>query len=185
MDVHAEDSDILIAELPAVGGRLVELMQPHDDGAEAVLASESTRFFVPVPTREMREVITGHRARTFANPRNEQETKDAPVHLVEGNWVEARQAYNAWNGIGNDPVADAEYSPEIYRAVYERLLRFRHCEILVVDRSFEAAGSAHERGVPVSELAAGPGEVEAAFAAVGELFPGPEAEKAADGWADY
>ncbi len=182
---HANDNDILIAELPVVGGRFSELLQPLDDLAEAVLSSESVKFFVPVPTQEMRKVVTGYRAETFANPRNEQETKDAPIYIVERDWVAARQLYNGWRGIKNNADADAIYSPEIYREVFERLLRFRQFEILNVDQRFETHGSAYDRNMTVTELSAPPEAVQAAFDALRNQYPGEAADRATDGWAEY
>lgn len=182
VDRHSGDDDILIAELPVIGGRLADLMRPEEDGVEAVLASERALFVVPVPTVEMRGVITGHRARTFAAPRNVEEARDAPMHLVEAEWVATRRMYNAWNGIDDDAARDSEYDPGIYRAVFERLLRHRHLEILSVDRSFEATASAHAKRFPVTELEAGSEAVAAAFASMQERYPGPAAEHAVDGW---
>lgn len=182
---HADDSDILIAELPVVGGRFAELLQPHEDAAEQLLTSEKVLFFVPIPTLEMRKVITGHRAETFANPRNEQETKDAPIYIVEGDWVAARQLHNAWAGVANDPDRDAQYSDVIYREVFDRLLRHRNAQILSVDCPFETTGSAYDRTAAVTELAATPDQVEATFARLQSLFPGKDAERAVDGWSDY
>lgn len=182
---HAGDRDVLIAELPVVGGRFAELLQPQDDTAEQTLRSEEVIFFVPIPTREMRETITGHRAATFANPRNEQETKDAPIHIVEADWIAARHLYNQWQGIASAPAEDAAYDPEIYASVFRRLLRFRNFEILDVNQSFETKGSAYERPFPVTELTAAAGEVAATFDLLTELYPGKLAETAIDGWWEY
>lgn len=182
---HRADTDILIAELPVVGGRLSELLQPMDDPAEAALSSSDVHFFVPVPTDDMRKVITGYRAQTFANPRNEQETKDAPIHIVEADWYAARQLHNRWQGIANDDTKDHLYSADIYRHVFERLLRFRNADILSVDRSFETQGSAYDRDAAVTELKASAAEVEATFAQLQKAFPGQSVVAAVETWADY
>jgi hypothetical protein len=183
--VHADDRDILIAELPVVGGRFAELLQPQDDTAERTLRSEDVIFFVPVPTRDMRKTITGHRATTFANPRNEQETKDAPIHIVEADWIAARQLYNLWQGIESTREDEAIYDPDIYTSVFRRLLRFRNVEILDVNQSFETKGSAYERPFPVTELTAAAREVAATFDILAERYPGKLAETATDGWWEY
>jgi len=185
MATHAGTNALLVAELPVVGGRFAELLQPLSDTAEPVLASEAVRFFVPVPTHKMRKVITARRANTFANPRNEEETRDAPLHIVEEDWITARRLYNCWNGIDAPQENDAQYCPQIYHAVFTRLLRYRHHQILDVTQSFETSGSAHDRTVPVVELAASPTQVEQAFADLERLYPGTLAEKAVDGWANY
>ena len=43
--------DMLIGEVPLIGGRFMEIVRPADDAAEAVLCGERTRFVLPVPTR--------------------------------------------------------------------------------------------------------------------------------------
>jgi len=182
---HAFDNNVLIAELPVVGGRFVELLQPHDDDVEGTLRSEEVMFFVPVPTREMRKMITGHRAATFASPRNEHETKDAPIHIVEGNWIAARQLYNLWHGLENSGAEDAIYDPDIYGSVFRRLLRHRHFEILDVDQSFETSGSAYERSFPVTDLTANASDITNSFETLTKLYPGDMAETAADRWWEY
>ncbi|CUX04025.1 hypothetical protein AGR2A_pc0117 [Agrobacterium genomosp. 2 str. CFBP 5494] len=182
---HPEQRDILIGELPVVGGRFVELLQKNDDQAEQILTSQTALFFVPVPTREMRNVITSQRAITFANPRNEQETKDAPIHIVEGEWLAARQLHNRWQGVPDLIERDREYDPEIYRTVFDRLLRFRNCEILSVDRKFQSKGSAYDRPVEVTELIAGADEVKASYDMLERLYPGLAKEQAIDSWAEY
>lgn len=185
MQAHASGPAILIAELPVVGGRFAELLHPGSDGAEPLLASDQVQFFVPIPTDPMRAVITGHRAKTFANPRNEQETKDAPIAIVEGDWLAARQLYNAWTDQPNDPARDATYSAEIYHHVFTRLLRFRNAELLSVDRSFATTGSAYDRTAPVTELAASTAEVAAAYQALTKAFPGDSVAQATANWADF
>lgn len=183
-DAHADDTDILIAELPVVAGRFAEFLHPLDDAAEVVLTSKHVTFFVPVPSDPMRAVITGHRADTFANPRNEQETKDAPIHIVEQDWLAARQLHNRWNGVENDPTRDANYSAEIYRAVFEHLLRHRNFEILDVDQRFATTGSAYDRTMDVTEMAATRKEVTEVFARLDAEFPGDAVERAVARWAE-
>lgn len=133
----------------------------------------------------MRNVITSQRAITFANPRNEQETKDAPIHIVEGEWLAARQLHNRWQGVPDLIERDREYDPEIYRTVFDRLLRFRNCEILSVDRKFQSKGSAYDRPVEVTELIAGADEVKASYDMLERLYPGLAKEQAIDSWAEY
>ena len=177
--------DVLIAELPVVGGRLAELLCPADDGAEAVLRSDSAMFLVPVPTTKMRRVITGFRAESFARPRNDQETRDAPLHIVAGDWLAARRLYNRWNGLGDDDRRDAEYDPDIYRRVFGHLLRYRNLEFLSVDREYPAAGSAYDRPCAVAELTAAPDDVARAFTEMTRRYPGDSVISAVDRWHDY
>lgn len=182
---NVDAANLLIAELPVVGGRFAELLVPLDDEAEPLLAGPDCAFVVPIPTMEMRKIITGHRAETFSNPRNEQETKDAPIHIVENDWVTARRLHNRWTGTADNLQADRQYDPVIYAQVFERLGRFRHLEILSVDRVFETGGSVYERPVPVTELLPTEQEVAIAFEQLEKLYPGDLAEKATDNWADY
>jgi hypothetical protein len=182
---HSSSEDILIAELPVVGGRFVELLRPEEDDAESLLNGTETVFFVPVPTLEMRNQITAMRAETFANPRNEKETKDAPPHIVDEEWVSACQLYNAWNGLPNNHKTDVQYDPAIYRSVFQRLARYRNLKLLVIDQKFETKGSAYERPVRVEELLATEEAVKAAFAKLEELYPGKATQRAIDGWDDY
>ncbi|MEI9430183.1 hypothetical protein [Mesorhizobium sp. Cs1299R1N3] len=183
---HADDGDILVAELPVIGGRLAELMRPGDDASEAVLASAGVTMFVPIPTVEMREVITSIRARTSAVPRHEREARDAPISIVRAEWLFLRHVYNRWHGFEDCAGQDAEYDPTVYRAVFERLLRFRNAGFLDVDRTFSAPGSAYERPVPVTELHATAPEVAAAYAEVLRLYVGDQAlDRATDGWWEY
>ena len=185
VEEYSAQEDILIGELPVVGGRFVELLQQADDSAENLLKSDAVLFFVPVPTREMRKVITGQRAKTFANPRNEQETKDAPIHIVEGEWLATRQLHNRWHGVPDVPDRDREYDPGIYIDVFNRLLSFRNSEILNVDRKFAIDGSAYDRPVEVRELTPSADEVQAAYHVLEMLYPGSAAARAADAWAEY
>ena len=51
------DGDMLIGEVPLIGGRFMEIVRPADDAAEAVLCGERTQFVLPVPSREVRAAI--------------------------------------------------------------------------------------------------------------------------------
>ena len=69
--------------------------------------------------------------------------------------------------------------------MFNRLLRFRHFEILNIDQSFGKGDSAYDRPVPVTEIFASDAEVSEILATLERLFPGKEAEKATDGWSEY
>ncbi|MCB0062552.1 MAG: hypothetical protein KDE19_10575, partial [Caldilineaceae bacterium] len=47
---HAAAADLLIGEVPLIGNRLIELVQPIDDAVEPLLAGEQCTFVLPVPT---------------------------------------------------------------------------------------------------------------------------------------
>src|SRR5690606_8911181 len=65
-EAHPAANHLLIGELPLIGNRLIELVEPANDAAEPLLTSEQTLFVVPVPSWEVREVIEATRARTVA-----------------------------------------------------------------------------------------------------------------------
>ena len=46
---HLDPSHLLVGEVPLVGNRLTELVQPLDDEAEPLLAGEKALFITPVP----------------------------------------------------------------------------------------------------------------------------------------
>jgi hypothetical protein len=61
--------------------------------------------------------------------------------------------------------ADAAYEPEIYRRVYESLLRHRHVEVLTLDTVLPTEHfSVYDFAVSHREVVPGPGEAESAFA---------------------
>ncbi len=183
--VYSTSKDLLIVELPVIGGRFVELLQPHDDAPEAVLKSNDTLALVPVPTNEIRRVIAGFRAATSSEPRNDFEARDAPPHIVESQWAEARQLYIRWNSIEDVSEVDGQYQETICRSVFERLCRYRHMQILTIDREFPTKGSVYERDAPTKTVRATSDEVNAAFARLKHLFPGQSAERSIQNWADY
>ncbi|WP_164660188.1 hypothetical protein [Tropicibacter sp. Alg240-R139] len=182
---HSDQSDLLVAELPVVGGRFTELLHQSKDDAEALLGSDQAVFFVPIPRAEIRRAIEGFRADTFANPRNDQETKDAPPEIVQNDWLDIRRVHDLWTGTQSDPTTAHVYDAEIYRHVYDRLMRHRNLQILDIDRTFETKGSAYERLVPVQELTASADEITASYAQLGEQFPGDSVGPVVDRWYDY
>ena len=182
---NSDEKHLLLIELPVVGGRFIELLQSHEDAAEALLSSDRSSVLIPVPTNEMRRRIEGFREETFANPRNAEEEKDAPPYIVRDEWLATRRLYNRWNGIADRDDRDRVYDEEINRAVFARLCRFRQTRFLNIDRAFDTTGSAYERPVPVTKVQARPEQVTRALAHLEKLFPGQAAERATDGWFDY
>lgn len=184
-EAHSDPAELLVAELPVVGGRFTELLHQSDDEAETLLGSDQAVFFVPIPRAEIRRAIEGFRADTFANPRNEQETKDAPPEIVQNDWLDIRRVYDLWTDTQSDPATAHIYDAEIYRFVYDRLMRHRNLQILDIDRTFETKGSAYERTVPVKELAATDAEITVSFALLQHKFPGDSVNPALEAWYDY
>ncbi|MDA7963973.1 hypothetical protein [Ruegeria sp.] len=183
--IHPDPKHLLVIELPVVGGRFIELLQPEEDVVEPLLTSDQTTVLVPVPTNALRQQIEGFRAETFANPRDAHEEKDAPPYIVNDLWLASRRLYNRWNGVPDDNARDARYDETVVRAVFERLCRFRRTELLRIDQVFPTTGSAYDRSVPIQSIRATQQEVEAAYARLATLFPGQSAEHATDGWSEY
>jgi len=85
---HPDPRELLIGEVPLIGNRLIELVQRRDDEVEALLAGEETVFLIPVPSREVRQVIEAARAREMASPSHERERANAVPGLVQALWEE-------------------------------------------------------------------------------------------------
>ncbi len=156
--------DMLIGELPLVGGRLMELARPLDDDAEPLLRVPRTQFIVPLPSREVRAVIESRREETIAAPQHASEADDAPPNILRALWRDL-QSLAQELGLAQTPENDA-YSPEIYAAVYGHLLRHRHASILPVDVVLQPRDSvyAHLAGLP--QLRAKPDEAQTILAQV-------------------
>jgi hypothetical protein len=135
---QAPPTDILIGETPFVGGRFAELAHPLDDRAERLLADGSTRFAVAVPSRAVRQFLEDERARRAAHPRHPREREDAPPAVLRDLW---RDLAGVARDMGIAPAAEAgtalidapPYDPELYRRVYERVLRHRHADVVSLD----------------------------------------------------
>jgi hypothetical protein len=123
---------LLIGETPFVGNRFVELAQRADDRAEALLTDASCRFVVAVPSREVRAFLEAERERRTASPLHPREREDAPPSVLRDLWRNlaqvAREMGIAAAGDGSEP-----YDPEVYRKVYETVLRHRHVEAIGLD----------------------------------------------------
>ena len=133
---------ILIGEAPLIGNRLMELAKPYDDEAEAILRNEKTQFVIPVPTREVRQIIERKRELTIVEPQHEKDNHDAPPIVLQVVW---KKLYQIAHELGfTDTLLDnPSYIPEAYRAVYEYLLKYRNTVPLIISEIFEPAGSVH------------------------------------------
>jgi hypothetical protein len=183
---HPGLEDILIGETPFVGHRLVELARVGRDEAERVLSAEWTRFVIPVPSRALREHLEAERARRARDPLHPREREDAPPEVLRDLW---RQLVGVARALGAaDPAArpdaDVPYDPEIYRAVYERLLAHRHARTLPMDARLPTSGfSAYDFPMPTADVV--PTEADAArwIRAVEASHPDPAAlQREIDGW---
>jgi hypothetical protein len=150
---HPPGEDLLVGETPCVGNRFVELARRGDARAEAVLSDPSCRFALAVPSVAVRRFLEAERARRAASPRHPREREDAPPHVLRDLWRDlvnvARALGIAHAGeqpadgggppgraagagsAGGDP--GVPYDPEIYRRVYESVLRHRHVDVVALD----------------------------------------------------
>ena len=177
-EARPDPRHILVGETPLVGNRLVELAKVRDDRPEPLLASEATVFIVPVPSREVRRVIESARASEMADPRHERDAASAPPHLVRWHWEELERTAAALGVSGPGP--RGEYDPDLYAAVYRRLLRHRHAIVLPVGATVAVEGSAHEPPPLASELVPAPEEVDREIAAVARRADADIEREAAD-----
>ena len=182
---HAGLADVLIGETPFVGHRLIELCRRARDEAEAVLSAASTRFVIPVPSRDLRAHLEAERARRAQAPLHDREREDAPPEVLRDLW---RQLVEVARALGvADPAAaagDAPYDPALYRSVYERLLAHRHVQAFPLEEALPAgAMSAYAFRIPTVDLL--PTEAEAAGAVLEVEASYPDAEtlrREIDGW---
>jgi hypothetical protein len=173
---HPEAVHLLIGELPLVGGRFIELVRPAGDAAEALLASPSCRFVVPVPSREVRIFIERERDRRMAQPHHAREREDAPGRVLRALWGELADAARRLVlpearplGTGDGPIP---YDPAVYEAVYRRVLSRRHAEVLPLTRVVKAGNrSAYDLDVPVRELLPSERDAEETVRAVEACYP--------------
>jgi hypothetical protein len=134
---NADESSLLIGEVPLIGHRLVELVQIHADDAEPLLADPRSLFATPVPSAPVRAAIERARQRTFTSPSNPRESEDAPVSVVHQSWCEVR-ALAVELGIAEATASrDPPFDPDAYAGVYRHLLRKRNAMTLRVEAELE------------------------------------------------
>lgn len=182
---HPGHRHILIGELPLIGNRLIELVQPHVDDVESILSGEGARFVVPVPTLEVRRKIESNRERSFTNPQHEREAADAPPHVLRALWDELYQVAGRLGLFDKQANNSAGYDPLAYRDVYAYLLRHRHFEILSSDMIMPARGSAYDFIIEGSELVAAPTEAAWVMSAIEEGSSLEEIEREVESWYRY
>ena len=107
------------------------------------------------------------RAREMVRPRHAREAANAPPALLDLLMRELRAAGAALGVPGS--LAGEGYDPDVYAAIYMRLLERRHVEVLPIEECLPAAASPYELGVGVAELRPAPAEVGSAMAQVEAL----------------
>ena len=150
------DGDMLIGEVPLIGGRFMEIVRPADDAAEAVLCGERTQFVLPVPSREVRAAIEAKREQTIAAPRHENEAQDAAPDLLRALWGDLNAVAFRLGLV--DSAENAPYSPAIYTSVYGHLLSYRRLLTVNIRRLLPNAASVYEGLDELPNLRATPEE---------------------------
>jgi len=171
---HPDPGHLLVGETPLVGNRFVELARPGDDATEPLLTAPGTAFVIPVPSREIRLHLEGERARRAARPLHEREREDAPPWVLQDLWRQLAGVAVALGITGPPPApaADPPYDPDLYRSVYERLLRHRRVEVVPVDvRLPTAALSVYDFAIAPRDLVPAPEEASGYVEEVERRYP--------------
>jgi hypothetical protein len=146
-----DDRGLLLGEAPLVGHRLIELARPAADAAEPILSAPSCRFAIAVPSVEVRAFVEAERERRAARPLHPREREDAPPVVLRALWRELNRVARRLAVAA--PGDDAPYDPEVYRRVYEAVLRRRHAETIALRTVLPTAeSSVYELGVAVRDL---------------------------------
>jgi len=177
--VHDGDDALLLGEAPFVGNRLIELAWRESDAAELFLAAPTTQFIIPAPTLAVRRAIETLRAQEMERPRHVREAANAPPNVLELLMQELRAAGAALGVAGAR--SEGGYDPDVYTAVYLRLLEHRHAQALPIDECWPVVASPYELDVGVTELQPAPAEVADALARV-ETLGAVELERTVRQW---
>jgi hypothetical protein len=176
---HAGDDALLLGEAPFVGNRLIELARREADAAESFLAARSTEFIIPAPTLAVRRAIEATREREIEQPRHAREAANAPPNVLTLLMQELRAAGAALGVPGAR--SEGGYDPEVYTAVYSRLLEHRNVRALAIDECWPVVASPYELDMGATELHPSPAEVAGALARV-EALGAVELERAVRQW---
>lgn len=179
-EAHPQSNQLLIGELPLIGNRLIELVEPKEDATEPLLTSEQTLFVVPVPSWEVREVIEARRARTVADPQNEQEKLDAPPNVLRLLWQEVNGLARQIGLTKASP--EAPYNPYIYGGVFEALLQYRPSRLLLIDEVLRPSQSVYDLEVLSGILRPSAEEANETIAQVESSFTPEELVETVQNW---
>lgn len=174
-------ADMLIGEVPLIGGRFMEIARSMADEAEALLSNERTQFLIPLPSIEVRALIEARRARSIAAPQHENETHDAPPDLLRALWQDVYRVGVAL-GLAEDVAGERAYSPAVYEAVYRQLLRHRHTRVLPINEPLQPTASVYEQLAPLPYLQATKAQAEAVLRELEAAMSPAQAIAAMEGW---
>ncbi|HLW48676.1 MAG TPA: hypothetical protein VKW09_13030 [bacterium] len=172
---HPGANAVLVGEAPLAGGRFIELARTIDDAAEPLLAAESCRFVIPVPSRDVRAFIEAERDRRMAGPHHPREREDAPPHVLRALWDELVSVARTLGIAGAAERGGAvPYDPSIYEGVYRSVLARRHTDTLPLTRVLPTAGvSVYEMGVPTVDIVPSADEADRAIRTAEAAYPDP------------
>jgi hypothetical protein len=169
---HPEPEHLLVGETPLVGARFVELARPLDDRAERLLTAPSSRFVITVPSRDVRRFLERERERRAVDPLHPREREDAPPRVLRDLWRELSEV-GARLGIGEP---GDEYDPDVYRKVYETVLRHRNVDVVRLDVILPIQDlSVYDFAITAPDLVPTGAEAEAAVTRVGRAAADPAA----------
>jgi hypothetical protein len=175
---HPDPGHLLVGETPLVGNRFIELARRADDETEPLLAAPATAFVIPVPSREVRLHLEAERARRAARPLHARERHDATPRVLQDIW---RQLAGVAVTLGvaaapPAPAVDPPYDPDVYRGVYERLLRHRRVEVVPVDVTLPTSAlSVYDFAIAPRDLVPAPEEASGFVEDVERRYPDPSA----------
>jgi len=175
---YADSRHILIAELPLIGNRLIELVQQHNDPVERLLASDQAQFFIPVPSESVRAHIIGCRTATIDKPEHAREAADAPVSVVNSMWQQVRELAEK-QGMS---VADKGYDPHLYAKVYQHLLVHRNAKSILIEQILPTQDSVYELEAIASELFATPTQAAEIFTQLESQYSLAQIEIMVNNW---
>ena len=167
---YPEPENILIGEAPLIGNRLIELGQVRPDAAEPLLRHSDTLFVIPVPSKNVRQVIEAARERSIVHPQHEREAADAAPSVLRALWHELYELAQHLGLVDQATIDQIPYDPHLYKQVYQHLLQHRRTRILSIDRALSPHGSAYELNIVASELAASPETVQRIMAQVERAY---------------
>ena len=180
---HRDPAEMLIVEAPIIGNRYSEFVQVLPDAAEPALASDTTAFFYPVPTRDVRAKLEAIRRATFANPQHPDEAKDAPPEIMDLVWRLACAKAIELGLTSAENIEDpSRYDETIYRRFFDHLLRHRNTRAIGIDTFFSGGRSTHDLDGNITELIATPSELENAIATIEAAMTPEKAASEVENW---
>jgi len=132
---NKENESVLLIEAPLVGHRFLELVVESDNkDLEKFLSSDKTRVVMPIPTVEIRTAIEAAR---------EAQVKDdakvwfgAKPSVVKILWKMTCEIAHLL-GMDIELSEEPAYDPEVYSYVFQKVLKHRNFEPLIIDEIFK------------------------------------------------